>query len=268
MRSRVLVAIALLGMTAASGLGQTKLPIQQAIEAQFPLTKPTADHKDMVTAGAVIDLMKDNLEMNDVTAPIECRATYKDGKFETNGTCKVAKVKLFGISATGGKAGSNRTFVAGEKFWLIKVDVQDKAAVLEFLSDPVSDVRYRALVTYPYPGGTIPAPNVMVAMIKESIKAEPVDGKGGDDQAAQAAAPAPAPAPAPPPAKMADIPPPPPPADTPPPAPKSISLGQTKDQVTANFGPPTKVVNLPNKEIDYYPDMKVTFVKGKVTDVQ
>jgi hypothetical protein len=67
---------------------------------------------------------------------------------------------------------------------------------------------------------------------------------------------------------LAPIAPPPPPTDTPPPAPKTISLGQTKDQVAATFGPPTKVVKLPTKEIDFFPGMKVTFIKGKVADVQ
>lgn len=36
----------------------------------------------------------------------------------------------------------------------------------------------------------------------------------------------------------------------------------------ATFGQPQKVANLGAKEIYYYPDMKVTFVNGKVTDVQ
>ena len=67
---------------------------------------------------------------------------------------------------------------------------------------------------------------------------------------------------------MAAIPPPPPPIDAPPPAPKTISLGQTKDQVLAIFGTPLKVVVLPTKEMDFYKDMKITFVKGKVVDVQ
>jgi hypothetical protein len=62
--------------------------------------------------------------------------------------------------------------------------------------------------------------------------------------------------------------PPPPPADAAPPPPPTISLGDTKDQVVAALGQPQKVVQLGTKEIDYYPDMKVTFIKGKVTDVQ
>ena len=54
----------------------------------------------------------------------------------------------------------------------------------------------------------------------------------------------------------------------PPPPPKTISVGQTKDEVIAIFGQPQKVVKLPTKEMLYYPDMKVTLVEAKVTDVQ
>jgi hypothetical protein len=50
--------------------------------------------------------------------------------------------------------------------------------------------------------------------------------------------------------------------------PASIQLGQTVDQVTASFGPPEKIVNLGAKQIYVYKDLKVTFVNGKVTDVQ
>ena len=75
----------------------------------------------------------------------------------------------------------------------------------------------------------------------------------------QGGAPAPTPAP---------LPPPPAPADAPAGPPPTIELGQTKDQVQTAFGTPTRVVKLGTKEIEYYKDMKVTFVNGKVTDVQ
>jgi hypothetical protein len=57
-------------------------------------------------------------------------------------------------------------------------------------------------------------------------------------------------------------------ADAAPAAPKTVSLGQTKDQVVAILGQPQKVASVGAKEIDYYTDMKVIFVDGKVTDVQ
>jgi hypothetical protein len=50
--------------------------------------------------------------------------------------------------------------------------------------------------------------------------------------------------------------------------PASIQLGQTVDQVQGAFGPPEKIVNLGTKQIYVYKDLKVTFVNGKVTDVQ
>jgi len=68
---------------------------------------------------------------------------------------------------------------------------------------------------------------------------------------------------APPP--MAVIAPPPPPPDAPPP---TLSVGQTKDQVTAAFGQPVKAAKIGAKEIFYYKDMKVTFMNGKVSNVE
>ena len=51
-------------------------------------------------------------------------------------------------------------------------------------------------------------------------------------------------------------------------APASVELGQTKDQVQAALGSPTRVANLGPKVIYYYSGMKVTFNNGKVSDVQ
>jgi len=50
--------------------------------------------------------------------------------------------------------------------------------------------------------------------------------------------------------------------------PVTISLGQTPEQVIAEKGQPVSKVNLAAKTIFNYPDMKIIFVKGKVSDVQ
>lgn len=59
----------------------------------------------------------------------------------------------------------------------------------------------------------------------------------------------------------------PPPAAAPA-APATISMGQTLDQVKAALGAPKQIVNLGTKQIYVYPDMKITFKAGKVSDVQ
>jgi hypothetical protein len=58
------------------------------------------------------------------------------------------------------------------------------------------------------------------------------------------------------------------PQDQPAAEPASIEKGQTPDQVQAALGKPDKIVNLGSKQIYVYKDLKVTFLNGKVSDVQ
>jgi len=50
--------------------------------------------------------------------------------------------------------------------------------------------------------------------------------------------------------------------------PATVSLGMTPAQVESALGKPSKVIELGTKQIFVYSDIKVTFVDGKVTDVQ
>jgi hypothetical protein len=50
--------------------------------------------------------------------------------------------------------------------------------------------------------------------------------------------------------------------------PQVIALGQTPEQVIAMKGQPTNKVAFPTKTVFIYPDMKITFKNGKLSDVQ
>jgi len=50
--------------------------------------------------------------------------------------------------------------------------------------------------------------------------------------------------------------------------PQTIEKGMTTDQVQQALGKPDKIVNLGAKQLYIYKDMKVTFIGGKVVDVQ
>jgi hypothetical protein len=50
--------------------------------------------------------------------------------------------------------------------------------------------------------------------------------------------------------------------------PQTIEKGQTPDQVEAALGKPDKIVNLGAKQLYIYKDLKVTFMNGKVSDVE
>ena len=51
-------------------------------------------------------------------------------------------------------------------------------------------------------------------------------------------------------------------------APKTVSLGQTPDQVMGILGQPKNIMDLGAKKIYVYSDLKVTFKDGKVSDVE
>ena len=58
------------------------------------------------------------------------------------------------------------------------------------------------------------------------------------------------------------------PAPAAPRGPVTIALGQTTNQVVAMKGQSLNKVNFPNKMVYLYSDMKIIFVRGKVSDVQ
>jgi hypothetical protein len=258
----------------------TPADIQNALSSQYTLTKPTAAKDDIVTAGAVLVLKKDGLLMCATSTQVPATNSYKDGHI-SQGAWGAMKMPGMGhvFSHFGQTAPQTRKFVAGEKFWVTKITVGDDGIVFDLLSDPISDVRYYSQLKFPYSKGAYPSIDQATSTVAEVLSIQPADNssdsasQGGQQQQAPASAsnvaatPA-ATTPAAGPATMAPIAPPPPPADAPPAQPKTIALKQTKEQVVAILGPPTKVVNLGSKEIDIYPDMKVTFVNNKVTDVQ
>jgi hypothetical protein len=229
-----------------------RAPIQNRLEAKYALTKASANKSDIVKAGAVLVLKKDNLVMLTTDMMNLAPNVYKDGRI-TQG--------FIGRSYRLPGSTNSRVFVKGEKFWLERVDVKDDGVVLEFLSDPFDDVRYKGTLRFPFPKLSPPP----IERIEELV-AQVIDVDGGDQAAAGSQPPAPAPAPVAPPAEApaAPIAPPPPPPEDP----KSISVGQTKDQVEAAFGQPLRQAKVGVKLIYVYKDLKVVFVNGKVTDVQ
>jgi hypothetical protein len=148
-----------------------------------------------------------------------------------------------------------RKFVSGEKVWITGALIKEDGVILQLYSDAYDNVRYFGQIKFPFAKKTIPPADEMMKTIAEVVTADAPEGSDAS------AAPPPA-------APSQQIAPPPPPADAAPVQPKTISVGQTKDQVVEILGQPGRVAKIGAKEIDYYPDMKVIFVNGKVTDIQ
>ena len=279
---------------AAYAQDQGVAAIQKKLESEYQLTKTTDDKSDIVTSGSVLVLHKDKVLMVAATSTANpCMNTYKDGKITPTKACgvgeKLRRLPGFGHVPGAGSAPATRNFVSGEKFWVTKIDVRANGVVLDFFSDsvPAGDqgIRYKSALTIPF-GALTPTPEEALKAVAEVITVAPAedskDAKGGDkgqaapqggqQEAAPASQPA-APAAAPPAAAAAPAPAeaPPPPIEAPPPPPADpveVSEGQTIEQVVAAMGQPQKKAKVGTKEIYYYKDIKVTFVNGKVKDVQ
>lgn len=233
--------------------------ILQQLLSSYPTSKATADGTDLVTAGAVLILQKDHLVMNRVDQAIPLTNVYKDGAISSMGGAMKglgvlsAFVKFIpGAGAAGNGAAdaasanatAMREFVSGEKFWVTRIDVSSEAVTFRLLSDPIREQRYHSALKIPFVRGAIPSPDEVAAKVAEVVK---LDAPDRGNSAVESASNTPVP--------------------EPPVATKTIAIGQSRDEVIATFGVPGKIVQLGKKEIDYFPDMKVTFVANKVADV-
>jgi hypothetical protein len=161
---------------------------------------------------------------------------------------------------------STRFLTAGERVYVTKLDVNIKAEKIVFAlvecdtcNGVTTPANYKASITFQFPKGYLESanPTDVENTISQllTIDSDPSQA-AGDAQGAQAqqgggqqqaeAAPAQQQA-----------------------APQvNITVGQTVDQVKAQLGDPQKTVNLGTKQILIYKDLKITFIKGKVTDVE
>ncbi len=267
---------------AALASAQNKVAIEKKLAADFAPTQATADFTDIVTAGAILVLKQGQIVMGPAYQTNNFQSTYKDGKLTANlaGKLNNFSTRMARMPGSTAPPPNTRTFVPGEKMWVTKIECKDDGVMFELFTDAYADVRYKAALKFAFDKkGAMPSADQMSKTVGEVFKVQPADDQqqAPTEAPQQQAAPAPrgravqpvqqqAPPPAPAAAPLAPIPPPPPPADDAPP--KTISLGQTVDQVVGNFGQPEKKVKLGTKEIYYYKDIKVTFVSGKVTDVQ
>jgi hypothetical protein len=263
--------------------------LEQQLESAYKITTPTADNTDLVTTGSILVLQKKGFSAGAAASKVLTSNTYKDGQIKSGAATAVRRFGgLPGISSipgvgtaagtAAGAAGGSRDFVNGEKLYVtqISVDRSKDVIVFDLISDSYGDSgRFKGSLRFQFPKGAVGSADLAQAdqIITQVFKIQPPDDTNADAKQPANAAPAAAPAAAAAPPPAADAPPPPiapppPPADEPPAPPKSIDLGQTKDQVVANFGQPERTAKVGTKEIYFYKDLKVTFVGGKVTDVQ
>jgi hypothetical protein len=252
MKSRCIlavVAISLLGFLPAQPASGQSLVDQ--LRAQYKLAKVGIDASgwSVVDAGTVLVIQKGGILGSMPSYPGMAPSIYKDGE-------------LHGPNAfTVGMAGPNsRQLQVGEKVYVIKLDISLKSDKMIFTiieCDACNGAQqpssYKSIVVFQFPKGYLGSADAgqvsdVIAQVLAPAQggdqggggngggAVPQQGGGGNQAQVQ--------------------------------QPATIEPGQTIDQVVSALGQPEKIVNLGKKQIYVYKDLKITFIDGKVSDVQ
>ncbi len=211
------------------------------LEQRYPLAHTAPGGTDIATAGAVLELRLGKVVLNKVSINPPTPNVFAGGGIRTEGLMgALGKLGSFNFGA-GAASKISRSFAAGEKFWVVAIAAQADGVVFTLQSDPIEDVSYHGTLRIPYGEGATPGPEQALEQVARVLHTDTPDG------GVAAAPPAP---------------------DAAGQAPVTIRLGQTVEEVVGSLGPPTRIVDLGERQFYFYPDMKVTFVGHRVSDVQ
>jgi len=265
----LVVALIVVGITPClvAAQGAPGVPLEDQLKAQYTLVKMGSDSGGaaVVEAGTILDIKKGGI----LSVPYGDAAVatkYQDGAVHSPSALMMGA--RGGLMGKFGKQQTTRLMQAGEKVYPSKIAVnlpKDQVTISVIACDSCNNVSpttfYKADVVFQFAKGTLA--NTSPSQVEDTIAGLlAIEDSGGDQggngqqsgndqqgnnqgggggQAQQQA---------------------------PPPEPQQIEKGQTPDQVKAALGTPEKIVNLGPKQIYVYKDLKVTFLNGKVSDVQ
>ncbi len=252
--------------------------LDEQLAAQYKLVKMGSDTSgySVVDKGTLLAIQKGGILGVPYSDNSILSTKYENGTVHSPSNA-LSKTIGFGMKRFG-KEQTTHLFAVGDKVYPSKIEVnasKDTVTIGIVACDTCNKTDpptyNKANVVFQFPKGTLASANAGTVedTIGQLLAVSTDDSQqGGDqggqqaadqgnqqqpaDQGAQPAAAAPQPAP----------------QDQPAPEPASIDKGMTTDQVQAALGKPDKIVNLGSKQIYVYKDLKVTFLNGKVSDVQ
>jgi len=248
--------------------------LQEQLAAQYKLVKMGSDTSgySVVDKGTLLAIQKGGILGVPYSDQSILSTKYESGTVHTPSTI-LSKGIGFGMKKFG-KEQTTHLFATGDKVYPSKIDVnvaKDTVTLSIVACDTCNKTDpptyMKANVVFQFPHGTLAAASAgsvedtigqLLAISSDDAQqagdqgGQQGQGQGGDQGGQQQAA----------------APPQQPAAPEPAPEPASIEKGMTPDQVQAAIGKPDKMVNLGSKQIYVYKDLKVTFVNGKVSDVQ
>lgn len=239
----VFVAVLFAGIPTMCAQSPAPPSLQEQLEAQYQLSKMANSNACALTiTGTALKIQKPGVFAVPATSIVLCPVKYEDGKVGgPNPFCKVT-VKQ---TAT--------TFRAGHRAYVVKIDANPQKEKISFTVVTCSDegASWKGEVVFQFAKDYLE--KASVTEVEDKIS-ELLALDDNSDQA-QASNPPPGPPQGQPPDNQTAQPP-------------TIQIGQPVAEVESLLGPPEKKVNLGPKQIYVYKDLKITFIDGKVSDVQ
>jgi len=141
---------------------------------------------EIVTAGSVVTLQKNSLQMCGTTAPANAGApnnTYKNGKLSAGMFSWNLGLGLLHIDPN---SIPMHTSVAGEKFWIVHFNVKKNGVEIKIWTDPDSNnFRYYTWLVIPFEKKQIPSPDEFMNTLAEVLAIEPIQSQEGQPGQAQ-----------------------------------------------------------------------------------
>jgi hypothetical protein len=272
-RTSSVVVLCAAALFVCSAVGQSGAPtLQEQLAAQYKLVKMGSDTSgySVVEEGTLLAVEKGGVMGVPYSDKTILTSKYENGTVHSpNAAMAEARKKLFGhFAQTATEGQTTHLFKKGDKVYPTKIDVKvDKDLVVMGIvacdtcnnTDPPT--WSKANVEFQFPKGSLAKASAgdvedtigQLLAISDDSQQQGVQQQGqqqgggqdqgggqqqgGQQQQAQA-------------------------------EPQTIQMGMTIDQVQASLGQPAKVVNLGPKQIYVYKDLKVTFLNGRVVDVQ
>jgi archaellum component FlaF (FlaF/FlaG flagellin family) len=249
--SAVRIMVALFVASLCSAFAPAQVSLQDQLSAQYKVVNITNNGTVVVDPGTVLVVQKGGIISVPFKAVVKCSAKFEDNALHAStGFC------------AGMMKNVSQYFKKGDKVYPLKIEVNASKEKVSFQVvscdscngvDPATGMKGEVVFQFgagyleKASAGTIEDIIAQVFAISnddqggnqdqgnQSNQGDQQQAQGGDQQQDQQA---------------------------------NIQLGMTIDQVTQALGNPQKTVNLGAKQIYVYKDLKITFVNGKVSDVQ
>ena len=265
---RPIRVLALILVSALPSLLAAQVPLDDQLKAQYTMVKMGSDSSGaaVVEAGTILSIKKGGILSVPYSDTSFTPTKYQDGQVHSPNA--ILQKGIGSFMKRVGKEQTTTLFQVGEKVYPSRIEVnlaKDQVTMGIIACDSCNNVSpttfNKADVVFQFAKGQLAkmsAPQVedtisaLLAIDDNSgDQAQGGNDKGNDPQGNQGGGQG---------QQQAQ--------QQPPPEPQQIEKGQTPDQVKASLGTPDKIVNLGAKQIFVYKDLKVTFVNGKVADVQ